>query len=72
MNDFTKEELEEIYCYMENEPIELMTKVRFLIDNYCEHECNTRDAPKLFSSDGPIPMEWEYRCEQCGRVYYGN
>ena len=38
MNDFTKDELEQIYFYLENEPQELMDKIKSMIDNYCEHD----------------------------------
>lgn len=38
MNDFTKEELEQIYYHMENEPQQIMDKVKSMIENYCEHE----------------------------------
>jgi hypothetical protein len=34
---FTKEELELIYYHLKNEPIEIMNKVKSLIDNYCDH-----------------------------------
>lgn len=46
MNDFTKEELEELYfftCVHKNRyqvkyPQELLDKLQCMIDNYCEHE----------------------------------
>lgn len=38
MNDFTKEELEQIYFHLENEPIELGKKIKSMIENYCDHE----------------------------------
>ncbi len=37
MNDFTKEELKEIYYRLENAPQELEVKIQAMIDNYCEH-----------------------------------
>ena len=42
MNDFTKEELEEIYdaldiCYFGEYPF-LGGKIRLMIDSYCEHK----------------------------------
>lgn len=50
MNDFTKEELESLYyCYWHMRPkiedaeiyqINLLNKLKSMIDNYCEHECN--------------------------------
>ena len=42
MNDFTKEELEEIYdsimCYTEPTNDDLLTKIQTMINNYCEHD----------------------------------
>lgn len=52
MNDFTKEELQQIYVHMENEPIEIMNKVKSLIDNYCRH----------------LDSNISFNCEDCGLV----
>lgn len=49
MNEFTKEELEYLHetldtnCSLYYEPdiaYSLRDKLKFMIDNYCEHECN--------------------------------
>ena len=48
MNDFTKEELGEIFWILEGCTMDyigkegdiLINKIQFLIDNYCEHESN--------------------------------
>jgi hypothetical protein len=68
MNDFTKEELEmlrkltfqHVNQFRENSGcIELMRKIRFMIENYCEHNgdlvCN------LFGDD-------VYLCSKCKHV----
>jgi len=34
MNDFTKEELQEIYSHLENEPLELQDKIQSMINDY--------------------------------------
>ncbi len=38
MNDFTKQELEQIYYHLENEPQELADKIKSMIQNYCHHQ----------------------------------
>jgi hypothetical protein len=59
MNDFTKEELNDLYaamrhCYKQNIDLlsdtdterfsyDLMEKLNTMIDNYCEHECAIDD-----------------------------
>ncbi len=60
MNEFTKEELETIYCHMENEPLELMNKVKYMIDNYCDHE-----------QDGTLYLTTphQFKCYKCGEFY---
>jgi hypothetical protein len=37
MNDFTKEELQEIYYRLDNAPQELEDKIQSMIQNYCSH-----------------------------------
>jgi len=59
MNHFTKEELESIYCHMENEPQELMTKVKYMIDNYCEHTPSDAHYEQF---------RWQL-CQKCGVQY---
>lgn len=59
MNDFTKEELEEIYSALgeswATEAVDKLTKkVQSLIDNYCEHKW--RESPRL---------KWLYDCIKC-------
>lgn len=43
MNDFTKDELQQLYALSlvhENKCISpLRTKIQSMIDNYCEHDC---------------------------------
>ena len=67
MNDFTKEELEEMkgwadysvgsgLCYREAEP--LYTKLQSMIDNYCEHKNQEMDV------DWGISMQ----CKDCGTI----
>lgn len=55
MNDFTLEELKQIYSHMENEPRELMDKIKSMIDNYCEHEWQEIFNERTYS-----------RCNKCG------
>jgi hypothetical protein len=69
MNDFTKEELEElmhcVYAYRdlcdedvkENLKDNLCDKIQSLIDNYCEHEDTTQDSALV------------YVCNYCHRIY---
>jgi hypothetical protein len=40
MNDFTKEELEEIYYRLENAYLHTEEKIKFMIDNYKEESVN--------------------------------
>lgn len=62
MNEFTKEELEElmhcVYAYRDlcDEDVEdnLCDKLKFMIDNYCEHESE--------------PHEQEICCIKCQRT----
>ncbi len=64
MNDFTKEELEEIYYRLENAPQELEDKIQSMIENYCEHEY-------IESINHCIDCGVsEYRCNKCSHVYY--
>ena len=68
MNDFTKEELEDIYncidVYCWGSPVSkavhelLMNKIQYMIDDYCDHE----------------PEEWSkqltfQKCKKCKVVY---
>lgn len=46
MNDFTKEELEKIFYYVDvtshiqdDDELPLLDKVQSMINNYCDHEC---------------------------------
>ena len=67
MNDFTKEELEDIenglgwLCeynpFHKVEIGKLMTKVKSMIDNYCEHE-------KVVPNYGP-----NTQCDKCGEIW---
>mgnify|MGYP007100071096 CR=1 FL=1 len=79
MNDFTKEELDEIkgwadysvgsgLCHTETEP--LYTKIQSMIDNYCEHYADQKTPPKTFSAKGKDINYWERRCAKCKRIYY--
>ena len=57
MNDFTKEELEELKYFLFGNPkssVELCRKIQSMIDNYCEHDfqMNMHDA--------------EWHCCKCG------
>jgi hypothetical protein len=58
MNDFTKEELELMYCYLANfdKTKELLKKIGSLILKYCDHD-------KL------VPISYfTLECEKCGKV----
>lgn len=70
MNEFTKEELNEIIgwadysvgsglCYTETDP--LYSKIHSMIDNYCEHLTTT-------PTYGYDPID---RCDDCGRIING-
>lgn len=72
MNDFTKEELEQIietFNWAEREtsdpwmPI-LKGKIQSMIDNYCEHPDFNRAADCL---DCGVS---EYMCKKCGYIIY--
>ena len=60
MNDFTREELESlestiknmrIYTEIDNYDEDLMIKIQYLIDNYCEHECAHEFKRELMQID---------------------
>ena len=55
MNDFTKEELEELRQH-DNMSDELHKKIQSMIDNYCDHEL------WKFIADGGMGFE----CTKCG------
>lgn len=63
MNDFTKEELIDIYDALMNTEIpifeNLPSKVQSMIDNYCEHEKDGRVY------DGILGLS--FRCLKCGK-----
>ena len=73
MNEFTKEELEELLWCCEGEmhddhPVEdykirLHAKIQSMIDNYCEHEFDITDW--VNDSSG---CRW-YECKKCERRY---
>jgi hypothetical protein len=62
MNDFTKEELEKIFYYVDitshiqddDEQI-LLNKIQFLIDNYCDHVWTDGSGNNLFCSKCHAP-----------------
>lgn len=64
MNDFTKEELEDLHYYTKRyhefneffQPTEFLNKIQSMIDNYCEHE------PKESSISYT-----NYFCIKCGK-----
>jgi hypothetical protein len=59
MNDFTKDELEDLLSICEHSDvscIEYMEKLTSLIDNYCEHE----NVKSLSDTD------YVYCCSECG------
>ncbi len=65
MNDFTKEELNILYDYLDHacdtyqEPdssYKLKDKIQFMIDNYCEHEWHTN------------PYDYILHCQKCGKT----
>jgi hypothetical protein len=63
MNDFTKEELEELrYCvtFTHGDANGLADKIQSLIDNYCEHKNNVWP---LYTSTGDIPVAG--MCYEC-------
>lgn len=67
MNDFTKEELEQLLdcCYggmhddhpVEDYKLRLQVKIQSMIDNYCEHEDTCRNC------------ECTTECNKCGRIW---
>lgn len=67
MNDFTKEELKRLLlrsfswvAYPENqnkEELELIKKIEYMIENYCEHE-------KVVPNYGP-----NTQCDKCGEIW---
>jgi hypothetical protein len=62
MNDFTKDELEELYfftCVHKNRyqveyPQELLDKIQSMIDNYCEHE----ETNHNYASVQQVNIDW--------------
>lgn len=66
MNDFTKKELEAIYCHMENEPLDLMNKIKSMIESYCEHELSIKI--NITEQGSPFVV----RCCKCGRNLHDN
>ena len=68
MNDFTKEELEELYFftsvhknrYEVKYPQELLDKLKNMIDNYCEH---AEKETVIAFHGGTV---YENRCKKCG------
>ena len=61
MNDFTKEELEQIeysllYTGMDGETV--LLKLQSMIDNYCEHEFKIIGSGKCLSQ----------KCDKCGKI----
>lgn len=66
MNDFTKEELQDIYDAVMDTEIPILgylpSKIQSLIDDYCEHKnIVTGKYPR---SNPPI------KCDSCGVLYY--
>lgn len=75
MNDFTKEEMNDLYaamrhCYKQNIDLpsdtdterfsyDLMEKILSMIDNYCDHEEKTPDNRECFGCDTVF-------CNACG------
>lgn len=82
MNNFTKEDLETFHCgigwiidqgaYHELEPlIELRNRLKSMIDNYCERECDHRSNGNYYKHDGSYssyPTDI-YRCKYCDKLY---
>ena len=68
MNDFTKEQLEEIldglddYWRLQPENSIIMDKIQSLIDNYCDHKKIETGA---YSRSHPPK-----KCDACGVLYY--
>ncbi len=60
MNEFTKDELEKIYFHMEFEPIELMNKIKNMIDNYCDKKYNPDCYCGQIANDGSIITKCGY------------
>ena len=67
MNDFTQEELEDIFTCVHSFKLasirggfnyydNLNDKIKSMIDNYCEHEWNTN------------PYNYVLHCQKCGRT----
>ncbi len=74
MNEFTKEELEMILSdlnraifsrYYRNGMKELREKLKLMIDNYCEHQCDHQWDGILISE---IPNTG--KCKKCGTICY--
>jgi hypothetical protein len=69
MNDFTKEELEELIWLAKNIPYTMAKhpiyeKIQYMIDNYCEHETNY-DTLTLRDEKLGI-LGYFDRCKKCG------
>lgn len=63
MNDFTKEELEDIYAAVTETSVSMIghlpVKIQSMIDNYCEHEFQIKSLNPHF-----IMM-----CEKCSKTF---
>lgn len=82
MNDFTKEELESLigaFSWIDEDPAyravggwdkELQSKIKFMIENYCEHETNAK-KPCEHQHDGLLyagePLQ--SKCRLCGEFF---
>jgi len=79
MNDFTKEELEnilngniEIYPHSY---FHLRAKIQHMIDNYCEHETDGPGySPGIYGrvlagEANDFPQEIVYKCNKCQKLY---
>ena len=79
MNDFTKDEMEllkdSVWCYEDlREPKDptrkfLIDKILSLIDNYCEHERDEKEAPKLSHFTAEEGCVFIVKCKRCGKFY---
>lgn len=77
MNDFTKEELLEIYGLLEHhycDPVKcfnpntkLLLKIESMIDNYCEDECEHKWI-KCFYGEESIPIKLCSLCNLRERI----
>lgn len=84
MNDFTKEELQDIYEVFDRQGacrlLDLKSKIQSMIDNYCDQDCkHESDGYDYFKiGEDELLMDvlktrkHQLKCSKCHRVYDDN